>query len=466
MRARNQRFIEHLFSARRNQSASVLAFSHPAAAEAPPPEFTWREYAVFLLSIAAQIEHSLMVQYLYAAWSLGGPQVPEEHRDAVAGWRQIILGIAKEEMGHLATVQNLLRLLGGPIALDREDYPWDSDLAPYPFALERLTRSTLAKYILAESPEKWPDDVSASERRNIEKLAGGAQTVNRVGALYTKLIELIGDPRKLPSSEFRPETYPTQSSWDEYARGYGKGARGSSIAGTKKTPDVLVMRAASRSDALAALRAVAEQGEAPQQSAAADDEASHFRRFLSVFRGFPANAAWEPSIPVSDNPVGPGLSAGIGQSEILDPEAGLWAGIFNLRYRMLLSFLAHSHSPPGAQDLDRRQGIVINRMFGEMYNLRSVAAILSKLPLGPNDDRRAGPTFQMPYTLQLPDSDAAFWRLHMDLIEACRALLRDRLITTGRSSEYAATLLRLDTVAIEEMRLYATASDVQVGRRS
>jgi hypothetical protein len=124
-------------------------------------------------------------------------------------------------MGHLVTVQNVLRFLGAPLALDREDYPWDSVLAPYPFALERLTRATLAKYIVTESPENWPDDVSVVERKEIEKLAAGPdkQKINRVGALYKKLIELIGDPSRLAASEFQPETYPTQSSWDEYARG-------------------------------------------------------------------------------------------------------------------------------------------------------------------------------------------------------------------------------------------------------
>src|SRR5438128_2627317 len=87
-----------------------LAAEEPASQELKlPPEFTWRGYTIFLLTIAAQIEHSLMVQYLFAGYSLGGPQVPEEHRDGVAAWRQIVLGIAKEEMGHLVTVQNALR---------------------------------------------------------------------------------------------------------------------------------------------------------------------------------------------------------------------------------------------------------------------------------------------------------------------------------------------------------------------
>ena len=63
-----------------------------------PAEFSWHDYAIFLLSMAAEIEHSLMVQYLYAAYSLGGPQVPEQHRGNVLEWQQVILGIAKEEM--------------------------------------------------------------------------------------------------------------------------------------------------------------------------------------------------------------------------------------------------------------------------------------------------------------------------------------------------------------------------------
>ena len=34
-------------------------------------------------AVAAEIEHSLMVQYLFAAYSMGGPQVPEARRDDV-----------------------------------------------------------------------------------------------------------------------------------------------------------------------------------------------------------------------------------------------------------------------------------------------------------------------------------------------------------------------------------------------
>src|SRR6266487_3152506 len=97
------------------------------AAPLVPPELSARDYILLLLHVGAEIEHSLMVQYLYSAYSLGGPQVPAAEREKVRGWQEAILGIAKEEMGHLLTVQNVLRLLGGALNLDREDFPWDSE---------------------------------------------------------------------------------------------------------------------------------------------------------------------------------------------------------------------------------------------------------------------------------------------------------------------------------------------------
>jgi hypothetical protein len=68
---------------------------------------SWRDYLVYLLHIGAEIEHALMTQYLYAAYSLGGEQVPVKHRPLVERWRNSLLTIAREEMGHLLSVQNV-----------------------------------------------------------------------------------------------------------------------------------------------------------------------------------------------------------------------------------------------------------------------------------------------------------------------------------------------------------------------
>jgi hypothetical protein len=111
------------------------------------PPLSHRDEAIFFLHIASEVEHSLMVQYLYAAFSLGGTQVPEDKKELVNNWRRKILEIAREEMGHLITVQNVLHSIGGPLTFQREDFPFDSELYPFKFTLERLTKKSLSKYV-------------------------------------------------------------------------------------------------------------------------------------------------------------------------------------------------------------------------------------------------------------------------------------------------------------------------------
>lgn len=74
------------------QAEKTLAGSAPtplSAADTYPqhdPPLPAREEAIYLMHIASEVEHALMVQYLYAAFSLGGPQVPAAQRDAVQRW--------------------------------------------------------------------------------------------------------------------------------------------------------------------------------------------------------------------------------------------------------------------------------------------------------------------------------------------------------------------------------------------
>src|SRR5215475_10480274 len=170
MRSRIARNLDWLFAPQTPALSSMATLAESAAVKQPaelPAGFSGHDYAVYLLHIAAEIEHLLMVQYLYAAYSLGGPQVPRDQQANVRRWQEVILGIAKEEMAHLITVQNVLRLIGGPLNLDRNDYPWDAPFYPFEFALEPLSRASLARYVVTESPEQWPADVSAAEKKEI-----------------------------------------------------------------------------------------------------------------------------------------------------------------------------------------------------------------------------------------------------------------------------------------------------------
>jgi hypothetical protein len=447
MRSRIRRHIGSLLGI--SSLAGARSLLAPTGRVEIPAEFAPRQYAVLLLHIAAALEHALMVEYLYAGFSLCGPEVPDEHRAKVARWQEIILGIAKEEMGHLMTVQNLLRCIGGPLNLDRDDYPWDSELYPFPFRLEPLTRQVLAKFVYSESPE--PEKFKGPEADKIRELAekdSGGRPVHRVGALYELLTKLFEDSGDLLDSDFRQNTFPFQANWDEWGRGYQGGQRGNTAGGGMPgTPDLLLLPVTARTDALDAINQVATQGEAPPS---ADDSApSHFARFLRIFREFPEDEEWLPTKKVPVNPV---VLTTIGAPDkdesssdvtpITHPVTKLWAHLFNLRYRSLLVNLLRTFEYPTnvseTSSLTPR-GLLIHATFGEMYNLRSLAQILMELPLTETGaDQMAGPPFQMPPTLRLPVDPVDRWHVHVDLLEASRTLVAQ--LSKNASGNHAAYL--------------------------
>ncbi|MGY1829104.1 ferritin-like domain-containing protein [Geodermatophilus sp. SYSU D01180] len=426
--------------------------------EQVPPEFNGHDYAVFLLRVAAEIEHSLMAQYLFAAYSLGGPDVPTERAGDVRAWQETILGIAKEEMGHLVTVQNLLTVLGGPRNFQRDDYPIDTPLYPFGFRLEPLGLSSLATYVCAESPAEW-DDAEAREIMDLAEVRAG-EPVNRVGELFAQLIRLLEDPGTVPESAFQAQTVAFQASWDEWGRGYREGQRGLEVIRglDLPAPELLIVPVDSRATALSALRQIAEQGEGFDSPP--DENESHFRRFLAIYRALKALGDGVGAVvrPVAANPTTGAVEGGDPDdpgtpTAITHPEALLWAHLFNLRYRKLLVNLSHAFEladdPTDRTTLTPR-GALIHRTFSEMYNLRAIAGLLTRLPVSADDPDgpRAGPPFQMPYTLVLPSVEADRWRLHRDLLDAA-GLLTSRLRTLtgpGDGTDYLAALSQWDGI--------------------
>ena len=73
------------------------AFAHTEHEQpAHDPPLTPHDEVVFLLHVGAEVEHALLIQYLYAACSLKRPEdLPAEHRGDVRRWRSILLGIAR-----------------------------------------------------------------------------------------------------------------------------------------------------------------------------------------------------------------------------------------------------------------------------------------------------------------------------------------------------------------------------------
>ena len=117
------------------------------------PDMSWRDHLVMLLTFGAAAEHCLMVQYLYAAYSLHTDKMDVERSAMIERWRSDILAVCKEEMGHLLTVQNILLLLGAPATLGRDNSAWAEKYYPYPFSLDPLDMDTLGCFVYAEMPD-------------------------------------------------------------------------------------------------------------------------------------------------------------------------------------------------------------------------------------------------------------------------------------------------------------------------
>ena len=413
-----------------------------------------RDEATRLLWIGAEVEHALMVQYLYAAYSLNAHQPDENQRKAVKGWQRTILEIAREEMGHLATVENLITLIGGPLHFDREDFPIsDPDLWPFPFELEPLTKVSLAKYVLAETPSEEVL-VKLSLKEEIDAIketlqVSGDLTVHRVGVIYDKINKLFSPPPMQQGPPVPPYTddHPSIATVDIQAKTeryqVSPGAWG---LGQK---DLLIETAHDRTSAQTAIQLISEQGEGT--NVPSNLYSSHFGKFLKIYREFPDESEWRPSSEVATNPsTNPHIED---PSRRTGGDACLWAELSNLRYHMLLLYLHHSFLIEGPADLPSRspRGSLISWTFGEMYNLRSLSEILMQMPLRPGSSLKAGPPFEMPYSVALPAREGDRWRAHRDLLTASITLLGKLSDAQPSRAAYLRALLTTDQTTLEQI---------------
>ncbi|WP_298913992.1 ferritin-like domain-containing protein [uncultured Roseobacter sp.] len=356
------------------------------------PPVLLRDEIIFLLHTAAEIEHALMAQYLYSAFSL--PKT-----GAQGDWRRQLILIAKEEMGHLMAVQNILSAIGGVLNFEREDYPFNI-FYPFPFKLEPFSVSAVARYVLAEMPDPTtiPDEIgfSLEEVRSDAGLAPGAGNVNRVGLLFELLLELIGeaDEDLLIAGA---EVY--------------QGDPGAWRAGIN---GLVLNKVSTKAEVLKMVDEIAEQGEGV--SLPGTPGVSHFERLFEIYKA--AKAAPGPlSLPVPTDPTVHEPSA---EGYIENPEARLWADVFNHRFRWTLASVGSHLFLPEGQD----RATLAQWAFEDMFLLSEIAEHLVELPRdtdGTKDDEgrnlvAAGP-FELPYTLALPDRPRLIW-LHQEMLHA------------------------------------------------
>ena len=366
------------------------------------------------LRIAAELEHGLCCQYLFAAFTLrrtledfaGVPAGEDAKRHVMAltqAWATQILTVARQEMEHLAIVINLQSALGEPPHLARPNFP--VPLGTYPikahFCLERLEGTTLERFLYYERPDYLAEELKFDDPgccegkalRNAPPLALPSHTGLRfdsVQELYQTLAGAYSGPDELPAAVlFR-----------------GSAAAQVQSSAVQWGQSVNVPPVTNRLDAIAAIDQVTFEGEGIGETPTSPS--SHFVRFAEVNRSYVelrrALPDMDPALPVVCNPAVSG-EAPPGSQRITDEAAERAMRLFNDGYFLMLAMLrgffegyrGNFGTYPTFAGAAPNSALFLEAYYPFMTMfIRPLGELVCRLPAGPeHPGKNAGPGFEL-----------------------------------------------------------------------
>ena len=375
-----------------------------------------RKELTYLLCQAAEVEHSLMAQYLFAAFSLRsepGPGLTDDQLEAVERWRRVILSISAEEMLHWALVQNLLIAVGSAPYVSRPHMPHQAKGYPPGIQLRLLafSEASLQHFVYLERPEGM--DMSdgdgfvpagpAPAPMAPGELQPRGQDFSTQGHLYraiedgiATLADRLGEKRLFIGPHFHQSRAPDV--WPELV----------------PITDV--------TDARRTIERIVEQGE----GARGDWAAAHYGRFLAVLEEYRGMKAEDPSF----DPAHPAVAAGVRGVEGIDPEVFITdeataavSDVFNAVYDLLLQMIARYFA--FGHETDEQRHVLADTGITLMFvAIKPLGLLLARLPVGKDDPGlTAGANFQLAYraSFLLPHRRSAWIRFCERLDEVAAA---------------------------------------------
>jgi Ferritin-like len=373
-----------------------------------------RKTLSYLLCEAAELEHGLLCEYLYAAFSLKQEPdegLPADRLDDVERWRSVLLEIAAEEMLHWALVNNLLTAIGSAPFVSRPHMPHQAKGYPpgVQLALLRFGEQALRHIVFLERPE----GISLVDAEGFEPagdplpplsqrdLVPRGQEFETVGHLYRsieaglhRLADKYGE-EQLFIGPPRAQASPASFGW----------------------PDLVPLR--DLKTAGEAIERIVEQGE----GARGDWASAHYGRFVAVLEEYlaakSADPAFEPAYPVCA--AGVRAVEGIGpEVYITDPITTEVSDLFNISYDLLLQMIARYFA--FGEETDEQLKVLADTSVGLMLAaIKPLGLVLARLPVGPEHPHlTAGANFQLAYrsSFLLPHRKAAWIRFRERLDEA------------------------------------------------
>jgi Ferritin-like len=412
------------------------------ATNAPPPIL--KKLLVRCLREASEIEQQLMIQYLYAAFSM--KKRPDEtcndaQYEHVRRWQSTVYMVARQEMEHLALVNGMLTAIGANPFFDRQNIPLQS---PYllgshlqaeknlpnrpcdiPYMFERFDLPVIQRFVCFESPAeqtlvdagkrvpKWCfscggqpyPSTSLQERASGLLKAGpfdfplaGSHIPDDLLASASEELAKHGGPMKAFNREsIRPGTIQElyrlvemlfrllASRWNLYT------GNPSQQVFVPVEYQINVFPITDLSSTVQALRLIVEEGEG---ITAPPDFQSHFERFYDVHDDLvavlDADPLFEPSLPVPTNPERDAIT-NLFARDLFD--------LFNYTYAtltFLLTALYADYQPESGQSYPYFSSALQENAFGPMMTmlLRPIAEIMAHTASG-DGEHTTGPNFEL-----------------------------------------------------------------------
>jgi hypothetical protein len=419
--------------------ASVLAVRH-ARDEGQTGGIEHREALIYTLGKAAELEHLVMLQYLFAAFSL--KQRADEGLApgvvaAVGQWRRTLLEISAQEMLHLALVQNLLTSIGAAPRFARPNFPMPAYSYPAGVRIELVPfgEAALRHFAFLERPDGMDvedaegfeaiEQAVALPHAEDDEIVPHLQEFDTIGQLYRSIqagIEHLAaklGPERLFIGPGNAQATEEHFRWPEL---------------------VAVTDVAS---ARLAIDTIVEQGE----GARGEWRDAHFGRLLGILdeyleirRGDPD---FEPARGVVAANVRP-QPTGVVVPLITEPGTIRAMDLLNVSYEVLLQLLSRyfAHADETEEQLQVLADVAVGLMF---MVIKPLGSVVTTLPVGAEHPGiAAGPGFELFYQVDylLPHREAAWLLMEERLRDAAAFAVRCGELCTPALMEPLAKVAR------------------------
>jgi rubrerythrin len=377
-----------------------------------------------MLAEAAELEHALCCQYLYAAFSLKKSMaegLTARQADMARDWQTVLLDVARQEMEHMGLVFNIQVAIGEAPHLVRPSFP----LTPQHYEtgvvskLEKFSIACIQRFVLFELPD---DALSDTEKAELKKYVGWYDPAvhQTIGALYEKIGDLLRKITNEGKTEHRLFIGPPGAQFKIADSAQPQQVRRSGEHGVGTAYSVTMNGVTDLKSALATIEQIVSEGEGSTGNRAD----SHFGKFLKMLMQLTGEKdkypSFEPARDVITDPLTqmPGRGNSNKPGNLITHETSRKVSLaFDQAYTTLMLLLARFF---GATDQGEDDSMALeNAAFFPMMTMviRPLSEIITQLPAyADGRPGNAGPTFRFELrTALLPHRKSAFENIATNL---------------------------------------------------